>query len=126
MIPDRGLLRRVDSVAVSDSVILGNWPLIVSISLPKNEIYAGAWWRLLWRSAFAAVTLAGLLALTALVARQARQEAMLMGELEHRLKNVLAVVDAVINRASEESQSTTEFLSSLRAAFNRLQIHNRC
>jgi len=55
---------------------LSNWPLIVSVSLPKNEIYAGAW-------------LAGLVALTALVARQARREAMLMGELEHRLKNVL-------------------------------------
>src|SRR5262245_35279363 len=93
---------------------LSNWPLIVSVSLPKNEIYAGAWWRLLWRSAFAAVTLAGLLALTALVARQARREAMLMGELEHRFKNVLTVVNAVINRASEETQSTADFLLSLR------------
>jgi len=93
---------------------LSNWPLIVSVGLPKNEIYAGAWRRLLWRSAFAAMTLAGLLALTALVARQARREAMLMGELEHRLKNVLSVVDAVINRAGEEAQSTADFLSSLR------------
>src|SRR5262249_30141845 len=93
---------------------LGNWPLIVSVSLPKNEIYAGAWWRLLWRSAFATVMLAGLWALTALVARQARWEAMLMGELDHRFKNVLAVVDAVINRASEETQSTADFLLSLR------------
>jgi len=37
-----------------------------------------------------------------------------MGELEHRFKNVLAVVDAVINRAGEETQSTADFLSSLR------------
>ena len=65
---------------------LSHWPLIVSVSLSQNEIYAGAWRRLLWRSAFAAVTLAGLLALTALVASQARREAMLMGELEHRFK----------------------------------------
>jgi two-component sensor histidine kinase len=93
---------------------LRNWPLIVSVSLPKNEIYADAWRRLLWRSVFAAATLAGLLGLTALVARQARREAMLMGELEHRFKNVLTVVDASINRASEETQSTTDFLSSLR------------
>jgi two-component sensor histidine kinase len=93
---------------------LRNWPLIVSVSLPKNEIYADAWRRLLWRSVFAAATLAGLLGLTALVARQARREAMLMGELEHRFKNVLTVVDAIINRASEETQSTTDFLSSLR------------
>jgi two-component sensor histidine kinase len=93
---------------------LSNWPLIVSVSLPEKEIYAGAWRRLFWRSAFAAVTLAGLLALTALVARQARQEAMLTGELEHRFKNVLSVVDAVIDRASEETQSTADFLSSLR------------
>jgi two-component sensor histidine kinase len=93
---------------------LSNWPLIVSVSLPKNEIFADAWRRLFWRSAFAAVTLAGLLALTALVARQARQEAMLTGELEHRFKNVLSVVDAVIDRASEETQSTADFLSSLR------------
>jgi two-component sensor histidine kinase len=93
---------------------LSNWPLIVSVSLPKREIYAGARERLLWRSAFAAVTLAGLLGLTALVARQARREAMLMGELEHRFKNVLAVVDAVIDRASEQTQSTADFLSSLR------------
>jgi len=93
---------------------LSNWPLIVSVSLPKNDIYAGAWWRLLWRSAIAGVTLAGLWALTALVARQARRETMLMGELEHRFKNVLSVVDAVIDRASEETQSTADFLSSLR------------
>jgi two-component sensor histidine kinase len=105
---------------------VSNWPLVVSVSLPKNEIYADAWRRLWWRSAFAAVMLAGLLALTTLVARQARQEAMLTGELEHRFKNVLSVADAVIDRASEETQSTADFFRLYAAAFSRSRIHNRC
>jgi two-component sensor histidine kinase len=92
---------------------LSNWPLIVSVSLPKNEIYADAWRRLLWRSAFAAVTLAGLLALTALVARQARREAMLVGELDHRVKNVLATVSAIMTQTQEASGSRADFVTGL-------------
>jgi two-component sensor histidine kinase len=93
---------------------LNDWPLVASVSLPEREVYSSAWRRLLWRSVFAATTLAGLLALTALVARQARREVVLMGELEHRIKNVLSVVDAVVDRAREHTQSTEDFLSSLR------------
>ena len=93
---------------------LSNWPLIVSVSLPKPEIYAEEWRRLLWRSVAAAILLAGLSALTAFGARQAWREAMLMGELEHRVRNVLSVVGAVIDRSRVDSQSTNAVLSSLR------------
>jgi two-component sensor histidine kinase len=93
---------------------LNSWPLIVSVSLTKDEIYAGAWKRLLWRSIVAAMILASLTALTVLATRQARREAVLMGELEHRVKNVLGVVGAVIDRAREDNQSCEAFVSSLR------------
>src|SRR5215468_948294 len=53
--------------------------------------------------------------LTVLSARQARREAALRGELEHRVKNTLAVVATVIERAREDTKSIDEFLSSLRA-----------
>src|SRR5215467_11373300 len=39
MIPDRGLLRRVDSVAVSDSVILGAAPCIICRSEPGSLVH---------------------------------------------------------------------------------------
>jgi two-component sensor histidine kinase len=90
------------------------WPLIVSVSLPEGEVYAGVWTRLLWRSVAAATAIAALSILTVLAARQARREAALMGELEHRVKNTLAVVAAVIERARENAQSIDEFVASLR------------
>src|SRR5262249_57770772 len=90
---------------------LHNWPLIVSVSLTKGEIYLGPWRRLLWRSVAAALLLAGLSALTALGTRQAWREAMLMGELEHRVKNLLSAVLVVVDRAHERNQSTNDVLS---------------
>jgi two-component sensor histidine kinase len=93
---------------------LNDWPLIASVSLPEREVYSGVWTRLLWRSVAAAMTIAALLALTGLTARQARREAALMGELEHRIKNMFAAVVAVIDRAREDSKSNEEFVSSLR------------
>jgi two-component sensor histidine kinase len=93
---------------------LHNWPLIVSISLTKREIYSNEWRLLLWRSVAAALLLAGLLALTALGTRQAWREATLMGELEHRAKNLFSAVLVVVDRAHEGSQSINDVLSSLR------------
>jgi two-component sensor histidine kinase len=90
------------------------WPLIAGVSLPASAIYTQAWWRLLWHSTVAAVTIAALSMLTLLSARQARREAALMGELEHRVKNTLAVVEAVIERAHHNTQSSDEFVASLR------------
>jgi two-component sensor histidine kinase len=68
----------------------------------------------MWRSAIATALAAGLLLLTALGVRQARREASLMDELQHRVKNMLAVVTAVAERAHEGAQSSEEFMSSLR------------
>ena len=94
--------------------VLSGWPLIASVSLPKSEVYAGAWRRLLWRSIGAAATLAALSMLTVLSTRQASREAMLMRELEHRINNVLGVVTTIVERALEEdTQSNEEFASSL-------------
>jgi len=91
------------------------WPLIVSVSLPEREVYSLAWTRLQWRSAAVGVTILALTMLTVLSARQARREAALRGELEHRVKNTLAVVATVIERAREDTKSIDEFLASLRA-----------
>ena len=93
---------------------LKGWPLIVSASLPKGAVYSAAWTRLLWGSVIAAITVAALLLLTTLAVRQARREATLTGELEHRVKNMLAVVATVIERAREDTESKEEFVSSLR------------
>jgi two-component sensor histidine kinase len=93
---------------------LNGWPLIVSVSLPEREVYSVAWTRMWWHSIVAAVTIAALSTLTAFAVRQARREAALMGELQHRVKNTLAVVAAVIERASENTQSIDEFAASLR------------
>jgi two-component sensor histidine kinase len=94
---------------------LKSWPLIVSASLPRVEVYSAAWARLLWRSVVALMTITGLLLLTVLAVRQARREAVLMGELEHRVKNMLVVVTAVIERAREGSEVNESFVSSLRS-----------
>src|SRR5262249_51136605 len=90
------------------------WPLIVSVSLPERTVYSGAWNRLLWRSMMTIVAIAALSMLTLLSGRQARREAALMGELEHRVKNTLTVVATVIERAHDNTQSIDEFVDSLR------------
>jgi two-component sensor histidine kinase len=88
--------------------------MIVSVSLPERAVYSGAWNRLLWRSMITTVAVAALSMLTLLSARQARREAALMGELEHRVKNTLTVVATVIERAHDNTQSIDEFVGSLR------------
>jgi two-component sensor histidine kinase len=93
---------------------LHNWPLIVSVSLTRAEIYSRVWRPLLWRSAVAALLVAVLSALAMRAVRQSRREIFLMGELEHRVKNTLAVVGTVIDRAREDCQTNCETLSSLR------------
>jgi two-component sensor histidine kinase len=62
----------------------------------------------------AAMAIAALSLLAVLVHRQAKREAVLMAELEHRVKNTLAVVSTVIERARDDTQSIDQFLSSLR------------
>jgi len=93
---------------------VNGWPLIASASLTKGEVYSGAWSRLLWRTLAAALAISALLMLTALAIHQAKREASLRGELSHRVKNILAVLGAVIERAREHSQSMDELVSSLR------------
>jgi two-component sensor histidine kinase len=93
---------------------LRGWPLIVSIGLPKSEVYAVAWSRLFWRSLVATMAIVALSLLAVIVNRQAKREAVLMAELEHRVKNTLAVVATVIERTREDTRSIDEFLSSLR------------
>jgi two-component sensor histidine kinase len=94
---------------------LRGWPLIVSVSLPESEVYSLAWARLLWRSVVVAITIAALSLIAVLANRQARREAVLMAELKHRVKNTLAVVAAVVERAREDSKSIDDFASSLRS-----------
>ena len=94
---------------------LRGWPLIVSVSLPESEVYSLAWTRLLWRSVVAAITIAALSLIAVLANRQARREAVLMAELDHRVKNTLAVVATVIERAREDTKSIDDFASSLRS-----------
>jgi two-component sensor histidine kinase len=93
---------------------LKNWPLMVTVSLPRGEVYSAVWRPLFWRSATAALLVAVLLALALRVAQQSRREIFLMGELEHRVKNILAVVGVIIDRAREDCQTNCEILSSLR------------
>jgi two-component sensor histidine kinase len=93
---------------------LRGWPLIVSVSLPEREVYSVAWTRLLGRSVIAAMAIAALSLLAVLVNSQANREAVLMAELEHRVKNTLAVVATVIERAREDTKSIDQFVSSLR------------
>jgi two-component sensor histidine kinase len=91
-----------------------DWPLIVSVSLPESEVYAVARTRLLWRSVIAAMTIASLSLMAMLANRQARREAVLTAESEHRVKNTLAVVVTVIERAREDAKSIDDFVASLR------------
>jgi len=93
---------------------LNGWPLISTASLYKDEVYSDAWTRLLWRSVIATLVFAAFLTLNALVLRQSRREAMLVGELEHRGKNLLSSVLALIDRARENSRSSEEFASSIK------------
>ena len=93
---------------------LRGWPLILSVSLPESEVYAVARTRLLWRSVIAAMTIAALSLMAMLANRQARREAVLMAESEHRVKNTLAVVATMIERARENTESIDDFVASLR------------
>jgi two-component sensor histidine kinase len=104
---------------VSARRLLG-WPLIASASLPKSEIYTGAWTRLWARSLIAATTILALSLLSVLTARQARREATLTSELSHRVKNMLTVIQVVIERAREHSRSVDEFASSLRGRIHSM------
>jgi two-component sensor histidine kinase len=94
---------------------LRGWPLVVSVSLPESEVYSVAWTRLLWRSIVAAMTIAALSLIAMLANRQARREAVLTAELTHRVKNTLAVVASVIERAREDTKSIDDFVSSLQS-----------
>jgi two-component sensor histidine kinase len=69
----------------------------------------------LWRSVVAAITIAALSLIAVLANRQAKREAVLMTELEHRVKNTVAVVAAAIERAREDTKSIDDFASSLRS-----------
>jgi two-component sensor histidine kinase len=97
---------------------LHGWPLIVTASIPGSAVYASAWVRLLWHAILAALLVAALLLLASLAVAQARREAALMRELQHRVKNMLASVMAVVQRAREGAQSSETFIASLQ---NRLQ-----
>jgi len=92
---------------------LNGWPLISTAGLYKDEVYFGAWTRLLWRSVIATLIFTAFLTLNALVLRQSRREAVLVGELEHRGRNMLSAVAALIDRARESSKSSEEFASSI-------------
>jgi len=93
---------------------LNGWPLISAASLYKDEVYSDAWTRLLWRSVIATLVFVAFLTLNALVLRQSRREAVLVGELQHRGKNLLSSVLALIDRARESSRSSEEFASSIK------------
>jgi PAS domain S-box-containing protein len=55
--------------------LMENAPIIASVSLPKGEVYAGAWSRLPGRALVASTIWVALFALTAVAVRQVRQEA---------------------------------------------------
>ena len=93
---------------------LNGWPLIASAGLSKGDVYSDAWARLLWRSLIASLIFGAFLTLNVLVLRQSRREAVLIGELEHRGRNMLSVVVALIERARESTKSSEEFVSSVR------------
>jgi two-component sensor histidine kinase len=93
---------------------LNGWPLIASAGLSKGEVYSDAWTRLLWRSVIASLIFGAFLTLNVLILRQSRREAVLIGELEHRVRNMLSVVVALIDRARESTKSSQEFASSVR------------
>jgi two-component sensor histidine kinase len=93
---------------------LNGWPLIASAGLSKGDVHSDAWTRLLWRSVIASLLFAAFLTLNVLIVRQSRREAILVGELEHRGRNMLSVVVALIDRARESTKSSEEFASSVR------------
>jgi two-component system, chemotaxis family, sensor kinase Cph1 len=82
-------------------------------AFPESEVYAVARERLLSRSVIAGITIAALSLLAVLAHRQAQREAVLMAESEHRVKNRLAMVTTVIERAREDTKSIDDFVSSL-------------
>jgi two-component sensor histidine kinase len=101
---------------------LNGWPLIASAGLYKSEVYAGASTRLLERSVIAALLFAAFSALKALVLRQSRREAILIGELQHRGRNTLGLVMSLIDRARESTKSSEEFVSSVQGRIRSMAI----
>jgi two-component sensor histidine kinase len=93
---------------------LRGWPLIVSVRLPESEVYSVARTRSLWRSLVALMAIAVLSVLALLATRQVRREAMIMGELEHRVKNTLTLVATVVERSRDDTKSIDEFVASVR------------
>jgi two-component sensor histidine kinase len=93
---------------------LNGWPLIASASVSRGNVHSDAWTRLLWRSVIAFLIFAAFLTFNVLILRQSRREAILIGELEHRGRNMLSVVVALIDRARESTKSSEEFASSVR------------
>jgi two-component sensor histidine kinase len=93
---------------------LNGWSLIASAGLSEREVYSDARTRLLWRCVIASLIFAAFLTLNVLTLRQSRREAVLIGELEHRVRNMLSVVAALIDRAHDSTKSSQEFASSVR------------
>ena len=60
------------------------------------------------------MAIAALSLLALLASRQARKEAVIMAELEHRVKNTLALVATVVERSRDNTKSIDEFVSSVR------------
>lgn len=104
---------RGEAQLVSVRAVQG-WPLLVRATVSEAAVYSRARNRLFWRISAAAAMITVLLLLTALAVRQARREASLLAELEHRVKNMLSVVGAIVERAREDTGSKEEFIGSLR------------
>jgi len=60
------------------------------------------------------MAMAALSLLALLASRQARREAVIMAELEHRVKNTLALVATVVERSRDNTKSIDEFVVSVR------------
>jgi two-component sensor histidine kinase len=60
------------------------------------------------------MAIAALSVLALLATRQVRREAMIMGELEHRVKNTLTLVATVVERSRDDTKSIDEFVASVR------------
>ena len=58
--------------------------------------------------------------------RAEEQQNLLIAELDHRVKNVLASVAVVAKQTSEGKGSTTDFIDALIAAFNRWRASTTC
>ena len=106
-IHDRGAGRIVSARRLS------GLPLLVTASMPKNQIFADVWRRLLWHTIAAAIVTVALSLLTSLIVRLANKERLLIDELDHRVKNMLTLVSTLIERTREGSGSTDDLVQSL-------------